>query len=1706
MQRLRIASIIVASVYSTVALAQVSPNATPSFRAEGVYDFGAIDEVSIFSGGLGLTIPLGLTYPAGGSMSWGLALRYSSSLWESRIVGCGDPDCPRVEMVPKHQFNAGLGWRLNLPALIGPSLYNGAQRRIYVSANGGEHVMYDTLHGQDPDEAVDVGTAAFDQTYLYSRDGSYLRMISLGDTIEVELPNGHVHTFVAETPGGDDHRLTEMRDAYGNGVTVTYETSPEAWVLSDGFRTARIEFTAGRITTVSVPNPEPGAAVHADYELSYSQQSINKPGQSTHGPSTVLVDLLTEIALPDGPTDNGVYSIPAGSYHSQGVIQQLQLPTKGYLSWEWVNRVFPTFRTLQPNSPDNEEPDPFTNNLAVSQRLQWDHGEDPSLPASTPLGTWTYGAPVYTPTLTEPDPADIPEEMVVRVTEPLGHYTEHYFSAWAANFGLAYNNSSGAELWEYSMPYSRLQPVDSGLGGDRYLSTKVYDASDTLLRSTYVRFDTDGEPTFNDNTGSVFNTNRRTVSERTYFHDDGGRWKATTRSDFDGVGHYRSETMESDFGPEKSMITDYNPDQGTYDPMNYPGTYVPPGPGDDWIHSTFASQRAAQDSSPVIFADYCWDGGGQLARVRRRANSSGTQGGTPAPETRDQVVLYDIDSGTGHVLGEQYYGGDLSLSAGTGGGSAFCSFDYGPLTADYELSHTYAFGVRNSTGYAGVPWLALDLDISQRSGLVEAGRTPDGVETGYTYDALSRLRAIDPGSDGDTEIDYLTATVADRAKVIVRELMGGSGSAEDDRRELEYDGLGRLAVETETLPGDSMEFEASRVHAYNGNGWKASVSGLGFPNELTTFDSYDPFGRVTSTTLPDGHVIQDEYDGERRHRRTTSIGTVTPTLATGETTTSLEFTDSFFDAWGRLIQVDEPSAATHKSTTYQYDSANRLVNASVDGQGRSFYYDGRGLLINETHPEHGGPAVDFRYDARGNPRTRELAGSVLCFELNFAEQVEDVWGDTGVTTSWCAAPDRKLKEFVYQGTTGRLLSATRTNYVQSPVDGSNLTIDVQQDFFYDSRGRVDERATSAAPNGTVRTFRQFWTYDTRGRVDALTQPACYEADNAVGFGCVDKGGEVVRIVEPDYFSGQLRGLPGIVDQIDYNPNGLPSRIVYVDGSIDYQDVASHGMQRPSALLFEDATSAPQRLFQYQYDGAGNILGDGDYSYVYDGVSRLTEVVEVVESDGSPSAINPIEDHSYDPLGNKLSLPTNVGVDTTTNRLQGQSGFQVSYDTRGNLTRYGENHFFWDELDQMVGSSTTSTIGSGGTSRLNLYDTEGERVFVWQYSGPEIEIKRWELRDHSGKILRAYDVDAFVDRWIFSDFFYRGTLLAGIDVPPSEAFNPPLGIFSDGFESGDTTAWTSGGGGGGVTRIHQVPHLDHLGSPRMFTESGVTVAAQNFLVFGEEVVPVGEAPLRTRMKFTGHERDRNDESMLIDLDYMHARYCDPIVGRFLSVDPDPDSIVRSMPQSWNRFTEVLNNPLVFVDPHGEKWFPTGDGGWQFLEGVDSMQVAVSDENMAIRIETEQGIDSLVTFNGQFLTLRQPNGSTRTFPAVAGNASTLDIHGRSNGGLQDVQDVGPLPEGEYYFRPSEIQTITLAQEAIGALGRGAWPGGSGSWGEQRVWLTPAAGTEMHGRSGFTIHGGDSPGSRGCIDLCQRGKDFFRAVDRSVAKIPVYVSYPD
>lgn len=143
-----------------------------------------------------------------------------------------------------------------------------------------------------------------------------------------------------------------------------------------------------------------------------------------------------------------------------------------------------------------------------------------------------------------------------------------------------------------------------------------------------------------------------------------------------------------------------------------------------------------------------------------------------------------------------------------------------------------------------------------------------------------------------------------------------------------------------------------------------------------------------------------------------------------------------------------------------------------------------------------------------------------------------------------------------------------------------------------------------------------------------------------------------------------------------------------------------------------------------------------------------------------------------------------------------------------------------------------------------------------------------------------------------------------------------------------------------------------------------------------------------------------------------------------------------------------------------------------------------EKIWIEIDSEQSEANRLVFNGRSLTWLRGGKTYKSWPAVSGRP------GHQSKGNQAVKDKGPLPSGKWMARQLDFQRMperNWVEQVLAELGRTAWPGGESAWGRYRVWLKPLPGTATHGRSGFSIHGGESPGSAGCIDLTYSMADF-------------------
>ena len=105
------------------------------------------------------------------------------------------------------------------------------------------------------------------------------------------------------------------------------------------------------------------------------------------------------------------------------------------------------------------------------------------------------------------------------------------------------------------------------------------------------------------------------------------------------------------------------------------------------------------------------------------------------------------------------------------------------------------------------------------------------------------------------------------------------------------------------------------------------------------------------------------------------------------------------------------------------------------------------------------------------------------------------------------------------------------------------------------------------------------------------------------------------------------------------------------------------------------------------------------------------------------------------------------------------------------------------------------------------------------------------------------------------------------------------------------------------------HKDHLGSSIAITNaSGNELETTEYLPYGSNRTHWAQTADISDYKFTDQELDTSTNLYNYD-----ARLYDPVTGRFIS----PDSMIPDVynPQSLNRYSYCLNNPLIYTDPSG-----------------------------------------------------------------------------------------------------------------------------------------------------------------------------------------------
>ncbi|MEO8016538.1 MAG: RHS repeat-associated core domain-containing protein [Pseudomonadota bacterium] len=107
------------------------------------------------------------------------------------------------------------------------------------------------------------------------------------------------------------------------------------------------------------------------------------------------------------------------------------------------------------------------------------------------------------------------------------------------------------------------------------------------------------------------------------------------------------------------------------------------------------------------------------------------------------------------------------------------------------------------------------------------------------------------------------------------------------------------------------------------------------------------------------------------------------------------------------------------------------------------------------------------------------------------------------------------------------------------------------------------------------------------------------------------------------------------------------------------------------------------------------------------------------------------------------------------------------------------------------------------------------------------------------------------------------------------------------------------------------HNDVLGSPVAATDQkGYVMWRATYEPYGERIQSTTDAISASNNTRWYGSHVQDDETGLL---YMQARYEDPQLGRFLSIDPA--AVAGDRPATFNRYSYGANNPYRYVDPDG-----------------------------------------------------------------------------------------------------------------------------------------------------------------------------------------------
>ena len=794
------------------------------------------------------------------------------------------------------------------------------------------------------------------------------------------------------------------------------------------------------------------------------------------------------------------------------------------------------------------------------------------------------------------------------------------------------------------------------------------------------------------------------------------------------------------------------------------------------------------------------------------------------------------------------------------------------LNSTTPASASYAFPTQVTNALGQVAYTQYDYYLGKPVNTEDA----NGVVSSLAYDdLLDRQQALirdvnNLAAKSRTIIDY-----DDTNRVITTFNDQTSFSDGLFKTESLYDGLGR-SVETHVYETSTtyittrQEYDGlGRVkRSYNPyrttadatyGGAVTTYDALSRVSKVETFDASGITGTVQTDYYGTQTLVTDQ-SGKQRMSQTSALGRLTDVW---------EITPNNQTIYPGIAGVSFGTQNLHGYLThYDYDALDNMTTVTQGSQTpRTFIYNSLKQLTDATNPESG--HIHYDYDNNGNQWHRTDGRSITTtFGYDALNRViSKTYSDATPAVAYiydnqplpAGAPS-----YTRGASTGKLVAVT----YGGGSTGSYLG--------YDPIGRTS-RSLQVTNNGQAnQTYQMLYILNIAGEITSQSYPS-----GRVVYTEYDRAGRVTGIKKESggYYAG---GVPSANptdpnNPLQYTAHGAVAAMQLGNGLWEHTSFNSR-LQITQIGLGSTSTSSGVLQLGYGYgttDNNGNLKSQtitvpttgnspgftDTQTYDYDALNRIMTALENNGTSWKQAFI-------YDRYGNRSVdvantssdlVGLNPSISTSNNQITPRQDEHYHYDAAGNLDTDAVNTpYLYDAENRLV------TFNNGPNPLTNgatyIYDGTGQRIK--KVTGSETTI-----------------------------FVYDVTSRLVAEYSTSAQQNP------------------------GVTSYLTA---DGLSSPRAVTnQSGAVIARHDYLPFGEEIGAKGGRGAHStygveslRQQFTQKERDAES-----GLDYFGARYYASTQGRFISVDPMMASSRANKPQSWNRYTYVLNNPLRFIDPEG-----------------------------------------------------------------------------------------------------------------------------------------------------------------------------------------------